>query len=229
MDRNTALEPIIHTSIHKIEKKALAKDPKDNPKINHRYKFLSASASQVNVWDYQSDPPCKFTIAFANNDLSLVSWCPKTHEIVTVSSQLLSIFDSSSGDLIRNSNLSETPTCIDVQENTIVLGSNQSGKIYVYGRRNLNLMHTLLSDAKAPQPMHSLQADENKVCSCGADSAITVFDINSGKKLYHLLSGSLVHRSTNIVNPTKPGISQLQFDDSRIVGVIGNMMRIWSF
>jgi len=78
-------------------------------------------------------------------------------------------------------------------------------------------------------PIHSIQMDERKIVSGAADNSLKVWDLTNGNRLYSLLGGTLQKRANNPEHPTKPGCSQLRFDEGRIVASFNSLLRVYSF
>jgi WD40 repeat protein len=86
--------------------------------------------------------------------------------------------------------------------------------------------HTL-ADHKAA--VHSVQFDDHKIVSAGADNAIKVWNAVTGARMYTLLGGSLQRRANNPPHPSRPGVTEAGFDESRIVASINSLVRVYNF
>ena len=67
-----------------------------------------------------------------------------------------------------------------------------------------------------------------KLFSCSQDGTIRVWDLSTFTPLYSLLGGS-ARGGNAFSHPSRPGISSVAFDHSRIVASINNILRVYSF
>lgn len=74
-------------------------------------------------------------------------------------------------------------------------------------------------------PINDFKFDSHKVITAGKDNTVGVWDINTGKQLYLLLGGSLQGNS----HPQKPGCSEIYYDQARIIGSFGNVLKAYQF
>jgi len=71
---------------------------------------------------------------------------------------------------------------------------------------------------------------ENTMVTASADMTIAVWDVKTGKHLYRLLGGSkLVKTKSFVENPTAQGFSIVRISEGRVVGVLGNLIRVYAF
>ncbi|KAH3732925.1 F-box and WD-40 domain protein 7 [Pelomyxa schiedti] len=109
-------------------------------------------------------------------------------------------------------------------EHIVSAGADNTAKVWSFGMQVLQ--HTL---ADHRGPVHSVQFDDRKVVTCGADNAIKVWNMATGARMYTLLGGSLQARANNPPHPQRPGVSYMQYDESRIVGSMNSLVRVYDF
>jgi len=101
------------------------------------------------------------------------------------------------------------------------------------GQTNINVLdiksRQLASLAEHQGPVNSITFDEHKLVSGSQDGCIKVWNRKNNSRLYSLLGGTLQQRARNTPHPTKPGISQVMFDQSNIIASTNNMLRVYSF
>lgn len=107
-----------------------------------------------------------------------------------------------------------------------VVAGYEDGSIVVWNRATGTIVHTLL-DHKGR--VNSIQMDDKKMVTAGADNAVKVWDLTKGTRLYSLLGGSLQRRANNPPHPTKPGVSEVVFEESRIVASVNSLIRVYDF
>ena len=107
-----------------------------------------------------------------------------------------------------------------------VAAGYEDGTIVVWNRATGGIVH-VLSDHKAR--VNSIQMDDKKLVSAGADNTVKVWDLSKGTRLYSLLGGSLQRRANNPPHPTKPGVSAAVFEESRIVASVNSLIRVYDF
>lgn len=69
--------------------------------------------------------------------------------------------------------------------------------------------------------------DDRKLVAAFSDNTVKVFDMCSNKQLYLLLGGSLQGR--NGEDPNKHGCSRVRFDQKRIIGSFGGILKVYQF
>jgi WD40 repeat protein len=116
-------------------------------------------------------------------------------------------------------------TCVSCDGAKVVAGASD-GVIRCWNMSTRALLHTM-TDHKAA--VNAVQMDGSKAVSAGADNAIKVWNLSTGVRMYTLLGGSLQRRANNPPHPTRPGISGIAYDDSRIVASINSLLRIYDF
>ena len=119
----------------------------------------------------------------------------------------------------------ELVTCMRSADRRLALGTS-SGNLYFLDM-NLNLLQTC-EPGKHNQCIHDLQLTDMFALSGSADNSIHVWRRATGKSLYALLGGSQ-RRGAVISHPRKEGCSQVLFSDTSIVGVFGNLIRVYNF
>jgi len=62
--------------------------------------------------------------------------------------------------------------------------------------------------------------------SGGADNAVKVWRLNTGESMYALLGGSLQNRGNNQPHPTRPGCSQVSFDETKVIASFSSLLRV---
>jgi hypothetical protein len=121
------------------------------------------------------------------------------------------------------------PTGSDVTvfraDSTRIVCGMQDGNVLVVRHRN-----AAVKQFEAHQGgVNDLQFDAQRIVSAGADNSIKVWDIQTGNMLYTLLGGSLQLRGAAKAHPTKPGCSNLVYDENRIVGSFANILKSFNF
>lgn len=115
-------------------------------------------------------------------------------------------------------------TALKADSASVVLGT-ASGQLMIMKHRNPGIRNVVAHDGS----VNSLQFDTHRVVTAGADNSIKVFDVKSGKMLYTLLGGSLQLRGGAVAHPTRPGCSNLVYDENRIVGSFANILKSFNF
>jgi len=107
----------------------------------------------------------------------------------------------------------------------VVAGSSDNN-LRVWDMNTQALRYTL---ADHTGPVHSVQFDSQKIVSCSADNTVKVWNMATGQRMYSLLGGSLQQRGNNKPNPTKPGCSDIQYNEYCIAASINSLVRIYNF
>ena len=98
--------------------------------------------------------------------------------------------------------------------------------INYHWRRRIGLPFQNL--VQATDNIHSVDINNSlAVCACG-DMKVNVFDMDLGKSIYYLPSGSKFVKSYK-EHPQKPGVSEIKLSEDKICLVLGNIMRVYSF
>jgi WD40 repeat protein len=136
-------------------------------------------------------------------------------------------------DIQRNNNQVLAPgnyhawgiNCMQSDGSKVVVGcSDNNLRVYDIDRRAL--VHTL---AGHTAPINAVQFDSTKVVSGSQDNTLKVWRMDNGQRLYSLLGGSLQQRGNNKPNPTKPGCSALQYDETSIAASFSSLVRVYNF
>jgi len=116
-------------------------------------------------------------------------------------------------------------TCLDADESSIVAGLTDNS-IKVFDIKNNKLEHSLVDHSG---PINAVQFDNLKITSASQDGCVNVWDKKTGNRLYALLGGSMQARGRNPPHPTRPGISGVTFDQSRVVVSFNALLRTYTF
>lgn len=116
-------------------------------------------------------------------------------------------------------------TALQVDADECVTGDAQ-GAIKVSALHTGNPKRVLSEHTGA---INDLSMDRGKFVSCSADGSIKVWSRDNGARMASLLGGSLQARSSNPENPTRPGVSFIRFDESRVVAACASVVRLYSF
>ena len=120
---------------------------------------------------------------------------------------------------------SDSPvTALKADSATIVLGT-KAGQLMILRHRNPAIRTVSAHEGG----VNGLQFDTHRVVTAGADNSIKVWDVKNGKMLYTLLGGSLQLRGAAKAHPTRPGCSNLVYDENRIVGSFANVLKSFNF
>ena len=76
--------------------------------------------------------------------------------------------------------------------------------------------------------VNGVDANGNFLVGAGREKSMVVWDLKRGEKVYHLLGGSKSVK-THLEDPLRPGITEAKLSESKILAVIGNIMRVYSF
>ncbi len=88
----------------------------------------------------------------------------------------------------------------------------------------------LKKDKGHKEPVNCVSLNETNMVTASGDMTMAVWDLATGRHLYRLLGGSkMVKSSSFLENPTASGFSLARITDSRVVGVLGNLIRVYAF
>mmetsp|Transcript_7127 Transcript_7127/g.9868 ORF Transcript_7127/g.9868 Transcript_7127/m.9868 type:complete len:518 (+) Transcript_7127:32-1585(+) len=174
---------------------------------------VALTANSLKVWDTKTNNPIT-EISDWNNPPTCFM-VNKNQIVAGFTDGSVKCFDMTSGQATQFTGPKHVQAVTDIKcdANTIV-SACVDGTLKVWDLPRHKLLHTL---DEHKQAVHTLQFGNNKVVSGSADNSLKVWDLTKGARLYSLLGGSLQKRANNPEHPTKPGCSQLEFDDSRIV------------
>ncbi|KYR01818.1 hypothetical protein DLAC_01831 [Tieghemostelium lacteum] len=104
----------------------------------------------------------------------------------------------------------------------VSIGNN----VLLYDNKTNRLLSTLANHTDA---VNQVLLNDKKILTCSADNTIKVWN-NSGsyERLYSLLGGSVAPRPTDPPVVVK-GCSQIRFDQSKVIGVFNNLVRVYNF
>lgn len=106
----------------------------------------------------------------------------------------------------------------------VIVGTS-TGQMHIIRHRDI-AVRTINAHEGA---INDLQFDSQRIVTAGADNSIKVWKLSEGRSLYTLLGGSLQLRGAAKAHPTKPGCSQLVYDENRIVGAFANVLKSFNF
>jgi len=137
----------------------------------------------------------------------------------------LCTYDITTGAFTSNQVHNQEITCLQSLNAMVATGSTDK-TVKVFDMTSQSVVKTLVDHTG---PVWTLQMDQHKLVSGGADMCMKVWSVSSGTRQYSLLGGSLQERGNNTQNPRTPGCSGLKFDTSKIVGVFNSLLRVYSF
>jgi len=107
-----------------------------------------------------------------------------------------------------------------------VVAGDEEGHIAVWNTASSELLYSFQDHLGRA---NALQMDGRKLVSASADNTVKVWNLNTGKKQYTLLGGSLTVRNRDFEHPSLKGIGMMHFDESRIVAGMKNLVRVYDF
>lgn len=187
--------------------------------------IVALTANSLKVWDTKTNNPITEISDWNNTPTCFV--VNKNQIVAGFTDGTVKCLDMTSGQatLFNGPKHVQAVTDIKCDAKTIV-SACVDGTLKVWDLPQHKLLHTL---DEHKQAVHTLQFGNNKVVSGSADNSLKVWDLSKGTRLYSLLGGSLQKRANNPEHPTKPGCSQLEFDDSRIVASFASLIRVYDF
>eukprot|EP01132_Coremiostelium_polycephalum_P007865 gene7865-9682_t len=130
----------------------------------------------------------------------------------------LSKYNINDGSVVKTTSSIPNISCMKATNNEVAIGVLNDIQLL---DSNLNLSKTLSNHT---QNVTSIIMDDKKVISSSADNTIKVWDQKSGKRLYSLLGGSIQVR-----NGFVPGCQEVRSDQSRVVGIFNDLVRVYNF
>jgi len=184
--------------------------------------LYTCAADGVRIWDIGSGR-CATTIPTPATTFHI-----NMHEIVTGGADgMVRVWDSVSGRcLAQMEHTRWQPITALACDGTRIVSASADGSVTVWDYASRARIHTLVDHRGA---VHAVQFDSGKIVSAGADNSIKVWNAHTGTRMYTLLGGSLQRRANNPPHPTRPGISGMAFDESRIVASINSLVRVYNF
>eukprot|EP01127_Copromyxa_protea_P024501 TRINITY_DN9695_c0_g1_i1.p1 TRINITY_DN9695_c0_g1~~TRINITY_DN9695_c0_g1_i1.p1 ORF type:complete len:483 (+),score=54.58 TRINITY_DN9695_c0_g1_i1:128-1450(+) len=183
----------------------------------------STSADEIRVWDLKKADNDHCVRTMATTNVTHANYLGNNTLVTGHSDGTITTWDCV-GALKNEAKVSALPvSCLAVSGDSVISGHEND--LVLLDTQTQQTQH--LKDHTSP--VNDVQFDENRVVSCGQDGCIKVWDRKTGNRLYSLLGGSLQARGRNPAHPTRPGVSGVAFDQSRIVGSVNNMLRVYSF
>jgi hypothetical protein len=102
------------------------------------------------------------------------------------------------------------------------------GRVILLDPATLNVVHQVQLNMQ----INSVYFNAWHFVVATANNSMHVFDSRTGQDKYTLLGGSMNPKTlpkSFVANPTVPGCSLVLIDNDRIVGVFGNLIRVYSF
>lgn len=114
---------------------------------------------------------------------------------------------------------------IQVYDDQLILSSNN--KYYVLDKQTFSIKHKI--EKGNNYSINSFCCDKKMIVGGMSDNSIRVHNIETEKQMYLLLGGSVQAKKPEQEHPEKKGCSNVIFDETRIIGTFGHILKVYQF